>query len=98
MYIYLLFFEPPSNRPPLRLVREGYTLTWSKNETIAIFFYWASRNEIIEHIFRKRYTADKYDTNIIIPGEPRATEYYTVEELIYRGILGIYAWRRNENR
>lgn len=56
--------------------------------------YWASRNELAGHVFRKSYMKRIYDTSVLIVGEPRATETYSTSELIERGLVGIYGKRR----
>lgn len=82
-------------RPPLNRTREGYTLEWLQNETKDKLHYWASRNELEAHAYRKSYLARLYDTSMVILGEPQATEQHSVEDLIGLGILGLYGWRRN---
>lgn len=56
--------------------------------------YWASRNELAGHVFRKGYMHRIYDTSVLLLGEPRATAEYSSSELIEMGLVGIYGKRR----
>jgi hypothetical protein len=87
--------EPIRTRPPLDVPDrpDGASLEWVQNIRLIEVMYWGARNELAAHVFRKSYARLWWDISHVIIGEPRATEVCSVEELIDRDILGVYAWR-----
>lgn len=85
-----LAYDDPITRPEL-VLPEG--VTHITNLTGGDLFYWAARNELFTHLFRKRHLAERYDPWTLILGEPRA---HAPELLIEQGIIGIYGrkWSR----
>jgi hypothetical protein len=90
--------EPIRTRPPLDVPDRpnGASLEWVQNVRLIEVMYWGARNELAAHVFRKGYAA-RWDTSYVIVGEPRTTEVCSVEDLIDRDILGVYAWRVRGN-
>jgi hypothetical protein len=83
-----------STRPMLELPQwDGCPAGWVQNVTIAEVAYWASRNELAAHVFRKRHAPLPRRTSVVVLGEPRPTAVCTVAELVSRDVLGVYAWR-----
>lgn len=88
--------EPIITRPMLELPAwDDCAAAWVQNVTITEIAYWAARNELPAHIFRKRHVARQWRTAVVVLGEPRLTAACTVEELVGRDVLGVYAWRRS---
>ena len=85
-----LAYDAPETRAPLELP-EG--VAWVTNLTGGELFYWASRNELAAHVWRKRYARERYDPATIVLGEPQPTEVYSTDELIAHGVIGIYGQR-----
>jgi hypothetical protein len=87
--------EPPETRPALTLpTRAGYTAEWLENISIYDLWYRASRNEIEASIYCKQYTRRFYDATWLMLREPRATGCYSTEDLIAKGLIGVYGWRK----
>jgi hypothetical protein len=87
--------EPPETRPALTLpTRAGYRAEWVQNMSIFDVWYWFSRNEGEASILRKRYTKELYDPRWLLLREPKAQPHYSVEDLIAKGLLGVYGWRK----
>lgn len=87
--------EPINTRPMLELPEwDGCEAGWVQNITITEVAYWAARNELPAHIFRKRHAVRWWRVSVVVLGEPQPTEACTVAELVSRDVLGVYAWRR----
>jgi hypothetical protein len=86
--------EPIHTRPPLDIPdrADGARLEWVQNIRLIEVMYWGARNELAAHVFRKSYAARWWDISHVIIGEPHPTTACTVEALIDRDILGVYAW------
>jgi hypothetical protein len=86
--------ESIATRPTIELPEwGGCKATWVQNATIAEIAYWAARNELAAHVFRKRYIARWWRTALVVLGEPQPTCVCSTEEMVDRDILGVYAWR-----
>jgi hypothetical protein len=94
--------ELPETRPALWLPeREGYTAEWLQNMHVTELWYWGTRNEFDGSkgdVYRKGYARRFYDLTWLMLREPKATEHYSVEDLIAKGLIGVYGWRRVSKR
>jgi hypothetical protein len=87
--------EPPETRPALWLPqRAGYRAEWLANVSIYDVWYWSTRNELEVSIYRKSYTRRFYDATWLMLREPKATGCYSPEDLIAKGLIGVYGWRK----
>jgi hypothetical protein len=63
-----------------------------QNEYIGRVLYWLSRFELPDHVFRKAHQWRRYDGRVEV-GEPKGTQWYTVEALRAAGIVGLWGYR-----
>jgi hypothetical protein len=90
--------ELPETRPALWLPeREGYTAEWLQNMHVEELWYWGTRNEFDGRkgaVHRKGHSGRSYDPHWLMLREPKATGCYSPEDLIAKGLIGVYGWRK----
>jgi hypothetical protein len=73
---------------------------WVQNEDAQVVGYWRARGAwdgdgtLERHVFRKGYQARRWHTDEVIEGFPRGTDWQSAAELADRGVVGLYARRR----